>query len=594
MMEINKIQFSDYLRKEIIEKIEFRMTNFAVFFILEAEQNTYVFLLTIDDIHYYESPDYKDLKKVEIAGIEVKVIELANKENIKAIKEDVFELKKATKMSRPFVFIKKVQARIFKDIETDELNINVDIDQILLEISHFVLNAFNRLKDVFDLIDYVRARKENLHGKVQIKDNHVGNEVFRYFLLMRIIKYSRIKHRKQLKYVESLNILKLGIQLQWSAMIDLTLNEKPTFFNPEQLIMINSSEFSAKKLIEKSLKEIEKVDSRDIQIILDEILKELSSIQSCIDFCMKYKMGNGKKPSMFSNIFKKTASFQNFFEKVQSKISKQSIDQKNKDKTTNGIAFILSIDTFCIQFFNRNESLFDLSIEDIIAKSFSDCNLLKLSSFKLSDDSCVYSEMRDVFMNIEHSKENNFIKVLICPLSGKLNTYIISKAYFFFKHPFFSREKVRLRSKKSNLGFQFELKIEKSSEFHFSDTFGFENQFVLKFSQLSFDKNSSNLDIKGLKVDFFSRSSQITSHMITNGFDFQFNFNQTDFQVFKFNEIELFLDEKIQKTGENFYLFFLKLRSEFFLSKVPREMSNDASILSTSGLNTRKNSDNTE
>jgi hypothetical protein len=595
--------WAQYLEKEIMEKIEIEIEDFGIYLLVEGGAESQVLSLSLGRLSFCESQDYKAIKKVDINRIDTHLMRLTRADNSKQSREDLRELRKLKLGCQPVVSATGISVRIFRDAAAQRVNFYATIQTIWAEFSHKSFNILGHFIDAFDLIRYLRARQEGQEFNIKIQDAALAQEVSRFEALQKIKKLGRWKYRKEYNYAAKLEKVDLGLRLEFCRLAEDLKPGNDHSFNVEHSISFQGRTYSAKTMIQEGFDTAKVIHRSDLRAILERVTQDCRSPEYRQQFCQQRLVSIARKPSMLQKLLKPAPSFKNFFDKVQSKVSKQNVEGAKQPDVYLHHTFTCMVENARVSFENRGDTLVAVESTGLQVELLGEVSLFKIESLKLTDDSAVYSEFPKMVLEAVANKKTQSVEVELSPFHIKLNSYILAKLYFCFHHPIFKRDKVVQTKKKGGVDLgsrpatnrqKVSVKIDGVSMVTVSNLFDFGEGMRLSFGKLKVDGQAHRLSIHGVHLQHYSEEDDKPvglTVMCPVNIDLSLD---NHIQLLKFEDIEFELNEKVMKFGQTMSNFWKKLTTEFYVQKPDRSPDADAQ---THGTHTpsisRKGSDDT-
>lgn len=630
----NQTGWQAFLMKEIIDKIDLEVSDFAVYFLVDDVVESKCLVLHVDELKVEESTDFKELKNMSAGWVRLLSFSLTGPLNAKTNKEDLNFFRKARASAECFMSAAGLSAQKFKDHTSQSISLNCQIKKLTFEVSHKQMSLLVDLMDITDLVKYVRNLSGSNEVGLQIRDPQISTQLFRYRMLRRLIRYGRRKYRREFGYLDKLKFFKIGMQLMLCGLTET--GDKHRLHENDKVVWGNN-DMGVRKFIEKTTQMAESLHSEDI-INVFELAKKGLEIPTNRELFYKERVLNyGKHNSKLFNFFKTTSKSNTFTEKVQWQVSSQktpinnysdayrttetdnainkqpyaveqmsqfpeqqpkpaSVKRQSPDtpkRVKNSNAFILTINTLTVNFINSKEVLFSVIGEGLSVDSANDHDCIQLKKCFIVENGISKSLSDNFVFKADRNQSDQCVRIQWGRISIETNTHLMSKLFFVVSHPFFKRQNVVKKQKKSPLNFRFTAEF--GCSVMISDSFSFENGFKLSCLRIDYGSVKDEVVVEGLQVVHLSnKSSAKEETQVLLPVKLQISFSN-GIEVTKLDSLQVSWSSEAQSSWELLSALAGYLQNDFLVGRT-NLADNDNENKSAHSLSpevTRKNSDGT-
>lgn len=574
--------WAKYLEKEVVEKIQFELSNFSLYLVIDEPAEAQVVALSVGRLRFCDSPDYKEIKRVEVDCIEVHAFRAGRGEGNRAAREDLRELRRARGSTPPVVRLGGLSVKIFKDALNKRINYYASVQTVAAELSHRAFSVFGHFADAFELIRYLRTREDQREGSLRIKDPALAREVLRFEMIQRIQRIGRWKYRRAWAYPAKLEKFELAAKLEFCRAAEQLEHGAQSQFNPDFSVSLREKTYSAKALIQEGLELASLLHPADLRAILERACAECGSEEGRHAFLGQHLQPLARKPSMLQKLFKQPATFQNFFEKVQSKVSKRG-DEAERQQVVyyEHHLFSCNVEAVRVGFENRADVLLSLEVGGVQFELLQEINFLKVETLRLLDGSECFTDFAHTFLQVVHRKAEGTVEAALSPFRVQLNSFALAKLYFCFSHALFRPDRVQLRRRAGpgqSTGRKTRLQVAGPSSLQLSTTLDFSEGLSLAFDSFAFETEGRRLTAAAARVEHFSEESgRREATAVVHPVDVDLSLDE-HVQLLKFDDVELEVNEPFLKFAEGLQAFWAKLTAEFVAPKTERAVDAEPAV----------------
>lgn len=535
-----------------MNNIEISVQGLRVIFQSEFESRSFYYSVSIGSIFYNQSKNYKGVHCVDLNGIQAHFFESSHlTSNIlkKRLKDYLTELHTIYHDFQPFIFVDVMKAQIFENTEKNRKNFNFLIGTFKINLKHSFLSKLSYIISIIDLIKALRKVSQGSDLHLHIFDKGLQDKVWHFYCTKKIQAF-RQKHvhgmRDRVKeYHHNLMVLRDLIQIKYLHMLEMYEFEQSDVFHEEHLVKVQGTSMTIREALSKLKTLLPLIHKADVDLITTDVLNHLKVPEEKSSHFELQRAENERKQNIFKFLVRKTTGVKSFFEAVQLKIVRKQKSDNQPVQRPKETKSSLAIESFDINFSHGETEYGSLKMDNVEYSSDGKSKKFSISKVHLFDENGSYIDHQADFVKGTYDKFFNSYSIWISPILMKLNTFLISKLYYFYSKSIapFMRSRIgteteERKSRNSKVEINF-----KDVEILVSDSFVFEETISLHLSKLIISNDQKIFMINNLCLTHLNRTKGINQKLIN---PLNITIRQTSETSFESNcpNIELFVTKE--------------------------------------------------